>query len=48
MEVSEKCLDLNCQASVESQYSTHFPIKVWDQIDTAKTQIEESANRWKW
>ena len=41
-------LESYCQASLESQFSTHFPIQVWDQVDSAKAEIEELANGWKW
>ena len=33
-------LESYCIASLESQYSTHFPIQVWLRIDEAKSELQ--------
>ena len=41
-------LEPYCVASLEAQYASHFPIQVWERIDSAKSELEKLSNSWSW
>ena len=41
-------LENYCLASLESQYSDHFPIQVWRRIELAKEELSKWKNQWTW
>ena len=41
-------LESYCVASLESQYVSHFPIQVWQRIDSSKIELQNLAEKWEW
>ena len=41
-------LESYCVASLESQYVSHFPIQVWQRIDSSKIELQNLADKWEW
>ena len=41
-------LESYCVASLESQYASHFPIQVWQRIESSKNELQNLADDWKW
>ena len=41
-------LESYCEASLESQYASHFPIQVWHRIDSSRFELQNLASKWTW